>query len=501
MNYPDHPDYPDRPDHPEHPDYPGHPNHPDHADFPEPAEPSRPPVVRDAAPDPLAVAVGNASLLGAGYLLMGRRALFAASGAVTVTLVWTVASTAGAWSEVVLLLWWLLLVAHGWLLARGRPDGARRGPRGQRLVALGVTVPVLLATGWLRLDTHGIEDRVTEARENGDCAGVVDAQETIGFGHRLAGASVAARGDTAVDACERLDTARADLSHGLDGEVDALKSGYGTLAALLKDPANEPAVAAALDGFLGRLPTSDPCETVTVTDWLRARKAGHGVLDRSSATAARTAPAALLECGDDLMTRREWTKARSHYRQLLDQYPGDDRTTKARSGLKKVGLAIELDHVQDLVTATHSSKTGYCADPAKYGGAPARRKGTNRALFLGDTEYTAKLPDRWRTRNPAEAALVVCAGSAGHGSAVQTCPYRPSSGSGGGLTYVTFHKVRIPVKVYELRTGKLVADRKVEISGTSCPYFITYYGVAPSDQYVKPSGSDVRDAFSPVVRR
>ncbi|MEV6957830.1 hypothetical protein AB0M97_01215 [Streptomyces sp. NPDC051207] len=487
-----------------HPDVP---EYPDHADFSEPfgppglPEPSRPLVVRDAAPDPLAVAAGNASLLGVGYLLMGRRGLFLATGAVTVALVWTVVATAETWSEVVLLLWWAALVAHGWQGARGRDEGARRTPRGQRLVALGITVPVLLAAGWLRLDTHGVQDRVNEAREQGDCAAVADAQEDIGPGHRLAGAPVAARGDAAVDACERLDSARADLSGGLDAEVDLLASGYRKLVSLLKDPANEPAVAAALDGFLARLPDGDPCRTVVVTDWLRARKPGHEVLDRSSAAAARTAPAALLECGDDHMNREDWRQARAHYRQLLDQYPGDDRTGKARSGVKKAGLAIELDHVRQLVAGTHSAKTGYCADPAKYGGAPAYRRGTSRALFLGEGEYTEKLPDGWRTTDPARAALVVCTGSSDFGSAVRTCPYRPTSGSGSGITYVTFHKVRIPVKVYELRTGRLVANRKVQISGTSCPYSFMYYGLPPSDKYVTPSASDVRDAFSPVVRR
>jgi hypothetical protein len=430
---------------------------------------------------------------------MGRRGLFLVSGVVTFALARTVVATGETWSVVVLLLWWAAVVAHGWLGARGRHEGARRGPRGQRLVALGITVPVLLAAGWLRLDTHGIEDRVDEARGKGDCGGVADAQEDIGWGNRLAGAPLAARGDAAVDACERLDSARADLAGGLDGEVDALNSGYRTLASLLKDPANEPAVSAALDDFLARLPDGEPCQTVTVTDWLRARKPGHDVLDRSSAGAVRAAPAALLECGDDLMNRSEWTKARSHYRQLLDQYPDDDRIRKARSGIEKAGLAIELDHLRGLVSATHSADSGYCADPAKYGGAPAYRKGTNRAMFLGEREYWEKLPGRWQTTDPERASLVVCVGEAGFGSAVRTCPYRPTTG--GGITYVTFHKVKIPVKVYELRTGRLVADRKVQISGTSCPYYVTYYGLLPSDRYVKPSASDIREAFSPVVRR
>ncbi|MCF2434971.1 hypothetical protein LV779_11225 [Streptomyces thinghirensis] len=57
------------------------------------------------------------------------------------------------------------------------------------------------------------------------------------------------------------------------------------------------------------------------------------------------------------------------------------------------------------------------------------------------------------------------------------------------------------MKAYVLRTGKLVTDRKLQISGTSCPYFISYYGSPPSQQSVTPSDDDVRDAFESVVKR
>ncbi|MGW3729013.1 tetratricopeptide repeat protein [Streptomyces sp. NPDC000851] len=481
-----------------------------------------PPEVR-AERDPVAVAVGNASLLGVGYLLMGRRGLFFAAGTVTVALVWTAVSVAETWCEAVLLLWWLLVVAHGWLLARGglkrrrlgqqepaplaqlhpAPPGPQGPARlGQWLRALAVTVPVLLVVGLLRFDAHAIEDRVTEARESGDCVGVVTAQEDVWFGHRLVGAPQAARGDVAVEACGRLDEARAELSAGLlDADVEALGAGYAMLSALLKEPGNDKTVETVLDDFLGGLPTDDACETVRITDWLRARKPGNDVLDRSSATADRTAPAALLGCGDDLLGEQQWTQARSRYRQLLDEHPDDARTKQARSGLRKVTLGIQLDHVRELVHDTKSNATGgYCAAPAKYSGAPAYRKGSNPALFVGDDEYTEKLPDRWEAQIPEDAALIVCVGTASFGTAVETCPYRDSD-SGGPTRNVTFHKIRVPVKAYELRTGKLVADRSVQIGGTSCPYFLTYYGVAPSAEYVEPSASDVRNAFSSIVNR
>ncbi|MGP4009302.1 hypothetical protein [Streptomyces sp. 4N124] len=67
----------------------------------------------------------------------------------------------------------------------------------------------------------------------------------------------------------------------------------------------------------------------------------------------------------------------------------------------------------------------------------------------------------------------------------------------------------MPVKVYELRTGKLVTNRKIQIDGSSCPPSVSYYeygydsddsGPDPDD-YVEESKSDVREAFRPLVVR
>ncbi|MFK4221389.1 hypothetical protein [Streptomyces sp. NPDC020880] len=71
---------------------------------------------------------------------------------------------------------------------------------------------------------------------------------------------------------------------------------------------------------------------------------------------------------------------------------------------------------------------------------------------------------------------------------------------------VTFHKVKIPLKVYELRTGKRVDQRSVQISGTSCPAVLRHeyddtYDDGPGDQYISTDGSGIRDALRPVVTR
>ncbi|MGA8115707.1 MAG: hypothetical protein WCA46_18765, partial [Actinocatenispora sp.] len=144
-----------------------------------PPEPAAP-VARTV--DPLAVAVGNASLLGVGYLMLGWRRLAAGTGLVTLVLVVLLASAyRTTWFEVVVALWWVALVAHGWHLARGRTRPAQ--VRGPRLVALCATVPVLLVVTLLRVDAARIEQSVTEARAGGDCAQASNALARLWFGH------------------------------------------------------------------------------------------------------------------------------------------------------------------------------------------------------------------------------------------------------------------------------------------------------------------------------
>ena len=469
----------------------------------EPPEPPEPPV-SPAPRDRAAVALGNASLLGIGYLLLGHRRLAATAALGTCVLLNLTASAAATWCEILLLLWWAAGIAHGWFLARGPAGRVLR--RGQRAGVLAVTGAVLLAAVLLRVDAYGIEDRVNEAREGGDCERAVAAQDEVWFGHRMAGAPVVGPGDAVVAACDRLEEAAFALADAArDGDVEDLESGFGTLARVLKKPGNDKTVETALDAFLDGLPTEDSCDTAGITDWLRDREPTRDLLDRSAGAATRNEPAALVGCADDLMDEDDWQQARTHYQRLLDEYPDDDRTDHARSGVEKATRAIELAEVRRLVN-TSGAESGYCDKPAEYSGAPPYRKGDDPALFLGDTEYTDKLPGDWRTGDPAEAALVVCADAAENGAAVETCSYEnPKSEY---LPHrVTFRKVKIPLKVYELRTGKRVGPREVQISGGSCPRVLHYesYGPTdlgpPGDEFVSTAKSDVRDAFRPVLKR
>jgi hypothetical protein len=465
------------------------------------------PPLTARAHDPLAVAIGNASLLGAGYLLLGRRRLAAVTGLVTVVLGTFHTSIArSTWSEILVLLWWAALVGHGFILADGRASGLRSPVRGQRLVALGVAAPVLLAVGLLRFDAAGIEGAVTDARRSGDCSAALTALDGVRLEHRVVDAPLTVRGERTAEACQRLQLGGANLTAASTGNTLALQAGFDVLAGILAElPGHEKMVDTVLGGFLERLPAAQPCQLATLTDWLRQRPPDGTVLDRSADIVAPTAPAALTGCGDELMAAEDWPQARDRYQQLLDQYPGDALAATASAGVERATVAIELVNVRGLLSGPTSTQPGYCSTPARYRAATPYRRGNNRAMIYGNDDYAKRLPASWRATDAAEAVLVVCAGEETYGAAVRTCPYE-NKRFPEFPTYVTFHKVAIPVKVYELRTGKLVANTKVQIGGASCPRILTYttyysdFG-PPSQVYVAASDADVRAGFRALLNR
>ncbi|MEK8170714.1 hypothetical protein NKH77_17435 [Streptomyces sp. M19] len=70
-------------------------------------------------------------MLGLGYLMLGRYRLAVTALAATIALGCLVVEVARPWFEILVLVWWAAVVAHGWFLAGGRratraPDGPRR---------------------------------------------------------------------------------------------------------------------------------------------------------------------------------------------------------------------------------------------------------------------------------------------------------------------------------------------------------------------------------------
>ncbi|MGP3966472.1 hypothetical protein [Streptomyces sp. 6N223] len=508
---------------------------------PPPADP--PPGPRGPGRDPHAAGLANASLLGIGYAMLGRWPLAVGNAIVSVVLVGILASGAhAAWFRTAVLLWWLAVTAHGWYLARGWPRRPDR-PARQRLVALGVALPAVLAFAVLRADASGIEDDAAEAHREGDCARALSILDGLWAGHEVADGRLVERADESVEACallmeaereageDRLEAAstlaryadhpgalwdgaqgrRADLflaeaTHQLDtaiesGSVQSLSLGFEHLSTVLGEfPGREGEVEQVMDGFLGGLPADGACDTKQITDWLGDRPASGDALDRAADVVPEIAPAAIVECGDEALADDSWTLAIERYEQLLDQYPGHALADAAAEGVNQAETEIELDHLRDLV------RTGtYCDDPAPYRGAdPYRGDATNPALIYGEPgAHTRHLPDSWLADDAQDAVLVICVGDLKEGTSVATCSYE-SEAAVFGYTDVTFHNRRFPVEVYEVRTGEVIDDTRIEIGGTSCPDVLEYeyYSVdlgPPSDTYVDSSPSDVRAAYESLI--
>ncbi|ADB35212.1 hypothetical protein Kfla_6209 [Kribbella flavida DSM 17836] len=456
-------------------------------------QPPQPQPAPTPPADPLAVAVGNGSLLGIGYLMLRRWRMATVNLIVVGALVVLLLVLKKPWCESALAGWWVLAIAHGWFLAHTQPRKATDVTK--RVLALGITVPLLLAVGLIRYDAGRVEDRVSAARKAGDCAELTEAQRELWFGHRIVDAPGTAQGAEEVRLCKRLEDAKAKLETGLLGDQTALRQGFDVLGSVLAAPGHDRTVEVTLRGWLGDLPVKDPCRTVRITDWLRQRKATNDVLDQSRAVVPQLAPAAIAGCAGRLMTQKKWADARTAYQQLVGQYPKDGRVAKAKAGIRQATLALELLKVRDLL-----ARDDYCSAPARYSGAAPYQRGLNRAVFEGSDEYTARLPASWRAGDVSTAVLVVCTEQSTQGAPVRTCPYH-SVTSPMNTSDVTFYKIAAPVKAYELRTGRLVSNTRVQINGAACPSRFSYttylpgWDYPPSSQPVKPSNANVQAAF------
>jgi hypothetical protein len=399
-------------------------------------------------------------------------------------------STSGRsfWYEVGALVWWVAVIAHGWFLARRGRKQTRR-----RVTAVAVTLPVLLVVVFLRVDASRIGQDVADARAQGDCARAVAALDRRWFGNRLADAPLAFLGDDTVAACRLLAEADYVLDQALEGDLADLQTGFRHLSSVRTGlPGHEEMVQTTLDAFLEGLPTPDSCETKDITYYLGGRPAT--VVPRAARDIVpKVEPGAIVRCADRHMATLDWTGARTLYQQLLDRYPNHELAARATEGITRATQEIELANVRGLLQSS-----AYCDRPAPYSGAAPYGPGPNRAVVVGAAEYVDRLPVEWKAGDAAEAVAVVCAGATEFGAPVETCRYRGEEPP-FAISAVTYRKILVPVRVYELRTARLVVETRVEMGGASCPdlVFGSPTGLPP-DMHVSPSDGDVHAGFRPL---
>jgi hypothetical protein len=480
---------------------------------PEPSPEGAADLGRPVNNDPVAVALGNASLLNVGYLMLGRRGLAALTGLVTLVLLIILGTAARTlWFEIVVLLWWFTLVAHGWYLAGGWPRRRRRaGSRSRLFLGVAFFLPVLVADTLLRVHVASINRRVTAAVRTGDCPRATAALDDRWAGDYLADAPGTVRGAGTGRVCGRLgDTAGRLDAVATNGDPSSLPPALKDLSAVLAArPDHGRMVLRTLDDFLGRLPLSNPCDTVKVLDTLGAYSTRDAVRDQARAAVPRLAPSALLGCGDREFQAKDWNGAKSSFQRLLDEYPKSPLLPKAFGGLVAANRAIELDHVRAALGA--GPDTSYCSDPVTWSGATQYRAASpNRAVLHGQNTYTNQLPGDWLVDDVAKAPLVICVSPKEYGDVVQSCDYDSDARTSVfGTRTVSFHKVAVPIRVVEVLTGRVVADLRVQVTGASCPSVINYttlgyFDTGPSpDMYVDVPDSTVstavRDALAPVI--
>ncbi|WP_157441674.1 proline-rich domain-containing protein [Actinoplanes awajinensis] len=470
-----------------------------------------PPPVVPAPPrepkksDRLAVAAGSASFLSVGYFMARRGGWGFLTLIVSfVLLFFVVPSVHTVLIEIVAVLWWLAMIVHGFFLAKGPVEPAAK--LRQRGVGIAAAVAALLVLGLLRVQAGGIGQTVADAKASGDCQHAMDSLDKVWLGLRIADAPLAAEGDDTVSACRELTAAGTKLTDGLSGDVTDLNTGFNQIGTVLATrPGHEKMADAVVDGFLAGLPVQDPCTTVTITDWITKRPKTGNTLDRSVEAVAKHEPAALLGCGDKHMAAEQWTSAKASYQSLIQAYPADAGKAKAVAGIAKADLAIELATVREKLEGTGTnSQPAYCGSPAKYSAAKAYGKGVNKALFFGNDTESGRLPKTWSASDVTNATLVVCIGDDTRGASVQSCSYRSNFGTGPSYK-VTFHKVKVAVKAYEIRTGRVVFNKTMQFGGSSCPSTVSYTSTLgsdlgpPSHMDVKVNAKDVKTQFQKFV--
>ncbi|WP_026922195.1 hypothetical protein [Glycomyces arizonensis] len=502
-------------------------------------EPPKPKRRRELHGDPFAALIGNATLLGIGYLLLGRRRAAAMTLVVTIWLVaFVAASPQSPWWRIVLAAWWIATMLHTfWLVRpeRGRapeaplvdlhePEARRRG----RVFAGAVVCLMAMAVVGIRFDGAQIMEAAEAAHRDGDCEGATAATASLDATHRVADAAVVRAAAENDEACELLlaafdrddplesaetlqsymeqpgalwegaGPARADrLLRGAlaplnEWSIGIVRSAFDVLASTLDaSPDQSAAAREVVEGFLENLAdhqAEEACEVKAVHDWLFNEHWGHPELDEPVAAVGDQVPPVLLGCAREQFEGGMLDAAQDLYGQFLADFPDHELAPEAAAELEQVETAIEREHVSGLL-----SGGDYCGSPAPYRAAEPYDEGGTNPMWLFGLDSEADLPGSWTTNAVDETVLVVCVEGPERGSFIESCEYE-EVGTGDYLGSVRFYANEFTVEAYELKTGERIERYSVELGG-ECPYYLTFYGGFENKQNVSYSPKDLRELF------
>ncbi|WP_152521269.1 hypothetical protein [Nocardiopsis ganjiahuensis] len=474
--------------------------------------------------------IGNATLLGIGYMLMRRPVLAIASllGSIGLLALIAVYPYVLVW-RVLLPVWWAAVVAHTWWSAPQK-DPVLRGVENsvwrKRVLAAACLILVLLA--WVRFDSWAITRDAEVAHADGDCDRAVASLRWLGAAHGVVHSSVASRGEEEREACEllidALDTLgrpaaaeklEAYLDHpgslwdgagperaGLlleavmdsndevleddDPALATMEDAFAQLSVTLQStPGQSERVGEVVESFLAALVEAPPCRTKEIDTWLFAQTWEEPELTEMVAPEADQVPIRMFGCADELGSTSV-EAAYAAYQEFLTVHPEHALATKAAESLLSDG--------------------GYCEYPAAYPGAPAYEGGGPHAMWtvgIDPDEYD--FPGSWQAETTDETVLVVCAEGPERGSLQQTCAYEPGESQlePRGFVEVDFYASEFTVEAYELRSGELVADYSAEV-GDPCPGVLEYgsspyLDIVPDEYDSDYSDADVRAIFDRLM--
>lgn len=452
-----------------------------------PPDPMHPP----SGGDRLAVVLGNATLLGIGYLFLGRSVLAGCAVVGTCAAFVGLALTPGEpwWIVIILGLWWVAMVVHAWFLT-GANTVSPAGPvLWQRIVAASVVV-LLVTTGLvLRTDAQRLVRDAGRSHAAGDCTTASATLYRLHPGHNVAARTTVLDGRAELEACgvlldalaqgdpataaERLQTYLDHPSAAWEGAgperaerllaAGNLTDGFGQLRTTLSTaPDQSGAVRKVVETFLADLGDGrSPCEVLKTDEWVHDRKDDPPELAEPIAAVADEVPERVLACAREQAKADQLTEAGATYEEFLDRFGDHKKARTARSEQYDVDTAIQ--RAEALAALTGNT---YCKDPVAYRGAPAYAgSDPHKAWWFGIPEYRT-LPSRWDARDIDEAELVVCLHDVGRGSYLETCQYTADD----TVLTARFHAWKFRIAVYSLRTGRAVERYTTQI-GDPCPEF------------------------------